>query len=166
MRVKTPYQLFTNANARTFAVRVVPAGARYGKGNALVDRQHTLVEFYDAMYADDGADDDTGFGPLGQFVSRYRIGTIMGHDQEHGTGGLTLDGGVAVWSIDAGTMAKVRLWLVTYDSEEEQYGVYATLARTNGVQSAARQIQALGAGRTDVERWQKRYEAATEASDA
>lgn len=105
--IPTPLRTFTNDKGRTFAVRVLPAGARYGAGNrSVTDRAE--VEFYDTTHADDaGAHNPAaGFGPIGQFVSRYHFGTLITH-----SGGLTLDGGVPEWSLDAATMKQVTLWL-------------------------------------------------------
>lgn len=114
---RTPFRTFTNTRGRTFAVRVVPHGARYGRVNCLLNEDATLVEFYDTTYADDGHGDyvvGTGFGALGQFTGgRYFLSTLLGTDGTAGggTGGLCIDGGVPEWDVDAATMSEVRAWL-------------------------------------------------------
>lgn len=71
-----------------------------------------LAEFYDTTYADDGQAGSTGFGPLGQFVSRYYVKTLLGRDGfGTGEGALDLCGHVPEWTIDAATMVDVRTWL-------------------------------------------------------
>lgn len=113
MTTKTPFALFTNDQGRTFTARLLPAGARYGRDNALINDDVLTVEFYDTMYADDGAFQREGFGPLGQFVSRYAASTLLSTDR-YGSGaptGLTLDTGSDAWRIDADTMTRVREWI-------------------------------------------------------
>lgn len=115
MKHLTPFMTVTSSTLgeRTFAVRYVPAGARYGLGNRLTTDQ-PLVEFYDTTYADDTADTDQhGFGPLGQFVSRYHPTSLLGedHSMTGGVGGLLLDGAFREWSVDAESMEKVREWV-------------------------------------------------------
>lgn len=121
----TPFTTVTNVHGRTFVVRYLPTGARYGRANCLVNEPgkfgygSPVVEFYDTTYADDSDGDYTpgdkplhGFGPLGQFVSRYNVASILGEDAYgSGTGALNLHGGVPVWYVDAETMLDVRDWL-------------------------------------------------------
>lgn len=118
MAMKTPFRLFTDTTGRTWAVRFLPIGARYGRDRKLTVDAPT-VEFYDTAYADDGTFQRGGFGPLGQFVQRYDVATILGHDNysSHTPGeasGLVLDGGVPAWRIDAETMTRVREWLAEH----------------------------------------------------
>lgn len=116
-RVKlTPYRTFTNDQGRTFAVRIVPTGARYGRTNTLInnDGHGPLAEFYDVTFADDGAGEGDGFGPMGQFVSRYFVSDLLDTRNGRGTGGLDLQGGVPVWDIDAVTMLNIRTWLLDF----------------------------------------------------
>lgn len=68
------------------------------------------MEFFDTTYADDGGGAGDGFGPLGQFVTRHNIATLLGIDG-YGSGVGALDGGVPAWKIDRATMAQVRTWL-------------------------------------------------------
>lgn len=114
----TPFRTFTNDQGRTFAVRIVPRDARHGLRNVSLNNGPTLVEFYDATFADDGDgpySDTRGFGPLGQFVTSYVVSTLLGTDgYGSGTGGIELQGGVPVWVIDADTMAQIRAWLTDY----------------------------------------------------
>lgn len=114
--VRTPFRTYTNDKGRTFAVRYLPEGARYGRTNALTADCST-VEFYDTTSADDYPRDQyAGFGPLGQFVSRYDLATLR-EDRDYASGrrGLCLDGGgnAEVWSIDGATMRRVMAWLFT-----------------------------------------------------
>lgn len=108
---RTPVRTFTTSGGQSFAVRVLPTGARYGRTNALTC-DHPTVEFYDTAYADDGRPGGQGFGPLGQFVSRYYVDTLLGHDGHGGgSGGIDLYGGVREWEVDADTMTQIRTWL-------------------------------------------------------
>lgn len=130
MASKTPFALFTNDQGRTWTVRVLPVGARYGVHNMLTADAPT-VEFYDTKFADDGAFARSGFGPLGQFVTRYNIATLLGIDgYGSGDGGLNMDGNVPVWTIDAETMKQVRTWLrerlaeLTHLTPADTYSLY------------------------------------------
>lgn len=109
----TPLRTFTAQNGRTFTVRVLPPGARYGTGTVYADAP--MVEFYDATYADDSLPGGPpGFGPWGQFVSRYHGATLLeGTPEDAARRGLCLDGGVPQWTIDRVTMVKVRGWLAS-----------------------------------------------------
>lgn len=115
MPTNTQVQTFTNRQGRTFAVRMLPVGARYGREDCLTVDDDTLVDFYDTTHADDGAGWGDGFGKLGQFVSRYYAATLLGLDKYSNTKpgeGLCLDGGNAdVWTIDGTTMDAVRAWI-------------------------------------------------------
>lgn len=85
-------------SGRTFNVVVVPPGGAYGRGGVLTnDSSEPLVEFWDATHAD-----SRGFGPLGQFVSRYYLSTLAASDLSYG---LDLDGGVAVWKVEPISLA-------------------------------------------------------------
>lgn len=168
MATKTPFRLFTNDSGRTFTVRLLPAGARFGKTNSLINEDALTVEFYDTMHADDGTNGEDGHGPLGQFVSRYRVATLFGRD---GYGskveGLNLHGGVDVWSIDTTTMSDILEWLTSFDEAEQRYEVFATLATQNsvdhvaqnGVDQAVHQVLILGVDEEDADAWAARYRA-------
>lgn len=111
MRIET-------AHGVPFAVRIVRQGDGYGLGHKLVhDGDEPMVEFYDARF--DDARFDEG---LGQFVSRYDVGTIFGTDgwsaNARGPGrGLMLQGGVPEWRVDGPAMDRVVEWL------EEELGM-------------------------------------------
>lgn len=120
--MKTPTMAVQAANGRWFAVRYLPLGARYGRANTLTVDDHEMVEFYDLTSADDSDGEYAvdvpqryGFGPLGQFVSRLHVATLLGEDQWKSMGGahgLCLDGGnPAEWSVDGSTMRVVLSWM-------------------------------------------------------
>ena len=76
-----------------FNIRVIKQGDHYGLNDCLThDNEQAMVEFYDPRYTTDG------FTPLGQFVSRYYVDTLVVHDVNTG---LLLDGGVPEWSMSA-----------------------------------------------------------------
>jgi hypothetical protein len=92
----------TTFAGRTFMVRLVEEGDAYGREDCLTHRDRTpLVEFYDATYA------GRGFGPRGQFVSRYYLDTLTGEgsfsqgDLRVGMNGLNLHFGEPAWKLDA-----------------------------------------------------------------
>ncbi len=98
----------TNDEGRTFLVRVVREGERYGLDDCIVYNKDTdstfyendpLIEFYDLSV------DLRKFGPRGQFVSRYHASQLA-KDSPYG---LDLHGGVPEWKIDALTLQPVRL---------------------------------------------------------
>lgn len=90
-------------DGRVFAVRLVSRGERYGRDGCLThDKDEPLVEFYDTTYA--GEWPDTFTGDLGQFVSRYYRETLVSHGEGSG---LSLDGGVPVWSVSGESLATV-----------------------------------------------------------
>jgi hypothetical protein len=91
----------TNATGKVrFVVRILRNGDRYGRDDVLTwDDLRPGVEFYDARY------DHT---PLGQFVSRYYVETIL---EGAGPSGLDLMGYEASWKIDGQSMQIVRSWL-------------------------------------------------------
>ena len=89
-------------DGRVFALRVVNQGDAYGRNGCMThDEAAPMVEFYDTIYA--GEDPDTFTGHLGQFVTRYYVSTLMDTDP---TRGLQLDGGVAVWTVTADSLAQ------------------------------------------------------------
>jgi hypothetical protein len=87
-----------NDAGRTFNVRVIRRGERYGLGDALV--HHTpdpLVEFWDATY-----EKDPRFTVgLGQFVARYFLGTL----KERPDTGIDLCGHEPAWKVSAANRA-------------------------------------------------------------
>ena len=80
-----------------WAVRIVEKGDKYGLDDCMDNDGTPLVEFYDTRYE---------HTDLGQFVSRYLLGTLT-----EGEGGLNLDGGVPSWNINEPCMNRIRDWL-------------------------------------------------------
>lgn len=94
-----------DAHDARFTMRVVGDGDRYGRGMYLT---HTgpdpLVEFYDRRWDQDRDPDGL---LLGQFVSRYRLSTLLEPGRDGTTvfeTGITLDGGNA-WRVGPEGMA-------------------------------------------------------------
>jgi len=95
----------TNANGRTFNVRLVATGERYGREDCLVhDRAMPLVEFYDASRPSGACVQSRG-----QFVSRYYFTDLM--DPAILVRGLDLQGDVPEWKLDAAAFADAWRWL-------------------------------------------------------
>lgn len=87
-----------NDVGRQFSVRVVNNGDRYGLDGRLTHAENDpLVEFYDRTYAG-----KPGFAAIGQFVTRYNLTQLLTV-----TGGLCLDGGVPVWTLDRAAVRHV-----------------------------------------------------------
>ena len=95
---------------RAFTFRIIEVGAGYGRGRCVTNTYKTMVEVYDATYA------NAGFEPEGQIVCQYNVDTILGTDQSPRriTGGLNLDGGNPPWTVDADAIAEVMAWLDAY----------------------------------------------------
>jgi len=85
-----------------FNTKIIPTGGAYGRDDCLTNQGAPLIEFYDPRYQ---------HMPIGQFVSRYYVSTILERD----TGGLCLDGGVPDWYVNANDMAEIRAWLRRMD---------------------------------------------------
>lgn len=91
-----------------WTVRIVPNGGKYGLGDCLVNEGGTLVEFHDRYYVGK-------FPPLGQFVSRYYLQTILNRQ-----GALCLDGfNPEVWTVPAEAMFVIQTWLVFWERQYE-----------------------------------------------
>lgn len=85
---------------QSWAVRLVLEGEAYGKDNCLTHaKAEPLVEFYDTRHPETD---------LGQFVSRYYLSTLL---ERALTDGLCLQGGVPSWTVSAGAMRQVQVWL-------------------------------------------------------
>ena len=97
----------TTLNAR-FAARLVFQGERYGRHRCLVHGEpEPMVEVYDRNYC--GHSWEAGsFSPIGQFVNRYYVSTILGHSSHP----LDLDAGVKAWTVDQAGVAKLHKWLL------------------------------------------------------
>jgi hypothetical protein len=90
------------SNGKTFKMRLVTKGERYGRDMCLThDKPTPLVEFYDTAH---NFDRDPDGVMLGQFVSRYYIGSVIADDSR----GLNLHGGVTGWQIDPQGMRDAR----------------------------------------------------------
>ncbi len=90
-----------------FNVRIVNKGDMYGRDFCLVHNNHEpMVEFYDSRYP---------HTKLGQFISRYFVGTLLDQEGFYGngtTGGLCLDGGNAdEWTVSSEDMKTVRNYI-------------------------------------------------------
>ena len=81
-----------------FNTKIINTGDRYGRADCLTNEGPPMIEFYDPRYQ---------HTPLGQFISRYYVSTILEPD----TGGLALHGGVPEWTVTAADMAEIREWL-------------------------------------------------------
>jgi hypothetical protein len=85
-----------NGSGRTFNVRLVRKGDRYGLNDCLVhDKDEPMVEFYDATYERD-ARFDLG---RGQFVARYYLDTLEDSYGRTTRCGLDLCGHEPAWKI-------------------------------------------------------------------
>jgi len=82
-----------------FNTKIIGTGDRYGRADCLTNESGPMIEFYDPRYQ---------HTPLGQFVSRYYISTILKDDS---WGGLALQGDVPEWTVSAADMAEIRVWL-------------------------------------------------------
>lgn len=86
-------------NDAPFTMRVVGDGDRYGRGMSLTHRGHDpLVEFHDRRWDHDRDPDGL---MLGQFVSRYRLSTLLEPGRDGATvfeAGITLDAGTG-WRV-------------------------------------------------------------------
>ena len=90
-----------------FNVKLVLPGDEYGRDDCLTnERDEPLVEFYDDKYRKDGK-----FGPLGQFISRYRMSTLIGDQWGPRNSALMLWGSEPSWTLDKEGVAKVLAWL-------------------------------------------------------
>lgn len=113
--------LITNSAGKRFAVTVIRKGDRYGRDFGIVNDEtdrimggkgETMVEFWDLSYPHGPVRPESEI--LGQFTGgRYFARTLR-----EGLAGLSLDGGVSEWSIDAPTMAEVRGWLAGVQARE------------------------------------------------
>ena len=99
----------TNNEGRSFNVRLVEKGDSYGLDDCLIHEDQmglgSMVEFYDATYVN-----KNGFGPRGQFVSRYYLQTLR-EGRSH-LYGLNLHGGVSEWSLSAENVQTVLRYFI------------------------------------------------------
>ena len=107
-----------NRDGRTFTVRIIHEGDRYGLNDCLThDESEPTVEFFDKTYIE-------GFTPLGQFVTRYYLSTLeepkrpsewLGDLSQ--ASGLCLHGGIDVWSVTAQNVTDAIAFAHTFDQE-------------------------------------------------
>lgn len=99
------HRFFNDAHGAWFTMRVVGDGDSYGKDMTLTHAgTDPLVEFYDRRWDHDQDPDGVR---LGQFISRYRLSTLLEPGRDGATvfeTGITLDGGNA-WRVSAAGMA-------------------------------------------------------------
>lgn len=89
---------FQSGSPVAWNVRLVRKGQQYGLNDKLThDREDPLVEFFDSRY------DHT---PLGQFVSRYYLSTLLARPHS----GLCLDTGSLLWVVSEETMLDILTW--------------------------------------------------------
>ena len=81
-------------------VRLVKKGEKYGRDYCITNDKDTLVEFYDM-------DVDANSFPIGQFVSRYNLETLL--EGKHN--GLCLNGEVKAWYINSECYDLIDRWL-------------------------------------------------------
>lgn len=115
-------KVFRDASNRSFTVRVVNKGDKYGRNLCLThDEDQPLVEFYDVRYAHDK--DENG-RVLGQFVSRYYMKTVL--ECAAGNRGINLHGGEPSWKIGAEAIVAIGEWikLLTAERAETAHALY------------------------------------------
>jgi hypothetical protein len=100
------YTNATTARIGPWTVRLVFKGERYGRDGVMLNEQTMpMVEFYDTEQ------DKAKFGPLGQFVTRYYLDTLM-ESRKHPGMPLCLHGGYPNdWTVSGEHMALVERWL-------------------------------------------------------
>lgn len=132
-----PTLAVTAAHGVPFTARLVTEGTPYGLDFCLIheEEEKPMIEFYDFRhkhafdYVGDPKEAHSGTPILGQFVSRYYLGTLTGEDGFHGRdhrveeSGLDLHGGVADWQIDADSLAGVIEWAEGILSGDDEHVV-------------------------------------------
>jgi hypothetical protein len=81
-----------------FNTKLIRAGDKYGLEDCLTHDGDPMLEFYDPRYQ---------HTPIGQFVSRYYVKTLIEGDDT----GLMLDGHHNDWQVDQKQMTESRDWL-------------------------------------------------------
>jgi len=109
------HRFFNDAHQAWFTMRVVGDGDAYGQDMALTHSgSDPLVEFYDRRW---DHDKDLYGERLGQFISRYRLSTLMEAGQDGTTvfqSGITLDAGNA-WRVGPSGMGDCQRALMDAD---------------------------------------------------
>lgn len=100
-------KVFTDSYNRSFTVRIVNQGAKYGRNLCLThERTQPLIEFYDVRYA---FDTDENGDVLGQFVSRYNMQTVIANALNNT--GINLDGNEPDWQIGPDAVVAIGKWI-------------------------------------------------------
>lgn len=114
IRSQSPEDEARGASSIPMTARLVMPGEGYG----IINRQTNeyaltsqgpdpLIEFYDLRYTE-------GFTPLGQFVSRYKLRTLVESVNRPVTlqnpGGVLLDTGCREWAVGAQPLQEVVAW--------------------------------------------------------
>lgn len=87
-----------------WTVRLLAQGQPFGLNFALKhDSAMPVVEFYDARYA---------HTELGQFVTRYRLDTLLDAFARPGT--FLLDAGIDDWQLSPDSVRQVHAWLTPF----------------------------------------------------
>jgi hypothetical protein len=81
-----------------FNTKLIRAGDKYGLDDCLTHDGDPMLEFYDPRYQ---------HTPIGQFVSRYYVRTLL----EGNNTGLMLDTQHSDWQVDQEQMTEIRDWL-------------------------------------------------------
>ena len=81
-----------------FNTKLIRAGDKYGLDDCLTHDGDPMLEFYDPRYQ---------HTPIGQFVSRYYVKTLIEGDDR----GLMLDTQHREWQVDQEQMTEIRDWL-------------------------------------------------------
>lgn len=81
-----------------FNTKLIRAGDKYGLDDCLTHDGDPMLEFYDPRYQ---------HTPIGQFVSRYYVKTLL----EGNDSALMLDTQANDWVVDKEQMTEIRDWL-------------------------------------------------------
>jgi hypothetical protein len=92
-----------------FNIRIVQRGEKWGLHDCLTWDDEPAVEFYDSRY-------NKGFRSRGQFISHYYLRTLL----ERPNRALSLDLGLAEWTVTAEEMRDVLRYLRGFELELKQ----------------------------------------------
>ena len=84
-----------------FNTKIIRTGEQYGLNDCLVNEGEAMVEFYDSRFTGEG------FSPIGQFVTRYNISSLLADGDTLSARGLNLDAGIDSWSVDPKQMSEI-----------------------------------------------------------
>lgn len=117
-----PTDRFKNGHGLIFLARLVEPGVQYGAQMSLVNKDRTVVEFYDTRfnfcYDYEGTPDDArdaGAPCLGQFMASFSLEQLLLtsdelDDRRNQGGGLCLYGGVPAWRLSAPALRYIVDW--------------------------------------------------------